>query len=326
MGRFHYTAAALCAAAAMLAGCGGSQPLIGNTGAMPQGRAISTRPDAGRSWMNPTAKREPLLYVSSSDNYQVYVYTYPKAKLVGKLVGFNLPAGLCSDGKGNVFITNYNGANIIEYAHGGTKPVATLSDPGTHPSGCAIDPTTGNLAVTGILKSVNGPSQDGAFAIFSNATGTPSLYSVPYATTEFCGYDKKGNLFVDGMGWGEEPRFVLSELRKGQTSAETVSLDNSPGGPGAVQWHGKTLSIGDTYAQINQYAIKAGSGTQVGSVKVNSRMGQFWIQGSRVIVPTYLGYNPPVQVYTYPGGAGPIKTITDPQSPYGVTVSLPPSN
>ncbi len=325
MARSHYPAAALCVAATMLAGCGGSQPLIGNSGAMPQGRAI-TRPDAGRSWMNPTMKREPLLYVSSSDNYQVYVYTYPKAKLVGKLVGFNFPAGLCSDRNGNVFITNYNGANIIEYAHGGTKPVATLSDPGTHPSGCAIDPTTGNLAVTGILNSVNGPSQDGAFAIFTKATGSPSLYSVPYATTEFCGYDNKGNLFIDGMGWGEDPRFVLSELRKGQTSAETVSLDNSPGGPGAVQWHGQTLSIGDTYAQIYQYAIKGGSGTQVGSVDVNSRMGQFWIQGSRVIVPTYLGYNPPVRVYTYPGGAGPIKTITDPQSPYGVTVSLPPSN
>ncbi len=276
--------------------------------------------------MNPVAKRKPLLYVSSSDNYEVYVYTYPEAKLVGKLAGFNFPAGLCSDSKGNVFITNYNGANIIEYRHGGTKPVATLSDPGTHPSGCAIDPTTGNLAVTGVLKSVNGPSQSGAFAIFSKATGTPNLYSVPYATTEFCGYDNKGNLFVDGMGWGEEPRFALSELRKGQTSAETVSLDNSPGGPGAVQWHGQSLSIGDTYAQIYRYAIKAGSGTQVGSVEVNSRMGQFWIHGSRVIVPTYLGYNPPVQFYTYPGGAGPIKTITDPQSPYGVTVSVPPKN
>ncbi len=43
----HYPAAALCIAATMLAGCGGSQPLIGNSGAMLQGRAIM-RPYAGQ--------------------------------------------------------------------------------------------------------------------------------------------------------------------------------------------------------------------------------------------------------------------------------------
>lgn len=39
--RLHYGAAALCVAATLLAGCGGSQPLIGNPGAIPPGRAIT---------------------------------------------------------------------------------------------------------------------------------------------------------------------------------------------------------------------------------------------------------------------------------------------
>jgi hypothetical protein len=40
------------AAAAWLAGCGESQP-IGAPGAIPQSRAIATRPERGGSWMLP---------------------------------------------------------------------------------------------------------------------------------------------------------------------------------------------------------------------------------------------------------------------------------
>ena len=281
--------------------------------------------------MTPIAKRDPLLYISVWDTGDVYVYTYPKKKLVGKLTGFATPAGLCSDSKGDVWITNYNGARITEYAHGGTQPVATLSDPDTDPNGCSVDPTTGNLAVTGFLKSINGPSQPGAFAIYSKATGSPNLYSVPFATTSFCSYDDKGNLFVDGQGWGEQPRFALSELRKGKTSAETISLNQTLYAPGAVQWHAQNLSVGDAATKmIYQFAINAGSGTQVGSVLINfdsgGQIGQFWIHRSNLIVPTWVGPEPPIRFYTYPGGAGPVKTITGPEGPYGVTVSLPPSN
>ena len=100
--------------------------------------------------------------------------------------------------------------------------------------------------------------------------------------------------------------------------------------PGAVQWHDQKLSVGDTATNmIYQFAIKRKSGTQVGSVDINfdsgGQMGQFWIDRSRLIVPTYIGPEPPVRIYTYPGGAGPVKTITGLEGPSGVTISLPPS-
>ena len=53
-----------CVAAAMLTGCGGSQPPIGAPGAMPQTSAIATHADRGKSWMLPEAKSQDLLYVS----------------------------------------------------------------------------------------------------------------------------------------------------------------------------------------------------------------------------------------------------------------------
>jgi hypothetical protein len=41
------------AAMAMLAGCGGSQPPIGASGAIPQNRAVTTRAERGGSWVPP---------------------------------------------------------------------------------------------------------------------------------------------------------------------------------------------------------------------------------------------------------------------------------
>ena len=140
-------------AVALLAGCGGSQPPIGAPGAMPQTSALATHADRGKSWMLPEAKSEDLLYVTNYSH--VSVYTYPKGKLVGILNGFGSSVGECVDGKGDVFVTNtlhlgrIPADRIVEYAHGGMKPIAELKTEHVGPVGCAFDPTTGDLAVSG---------------------------------------------------------------------------------------------------------------------------------------------------------------------------------
>lgn len=96
--------------------------------------------------MAPEAKSEDLLYVSTSGG--VAVYSYPAAVLVGTLSLLS-PAGLCADNAGNVWITGNQ--QIFEYAHGGSQPIATLDDSGYSSKGCAVDPTTGDLAVTNFV-------------------------------------------------------------------------------------------------------------------------------------------------------------------------------
>src|ERR1700734_1697106 len=112
-------ALSLGAAAALLAGCGGSQPPIGAPGAVPQRRAIATHAERGGSWMLPEAKGKDLLYVSSDSNGSVDVYSYPQLKRVGKLSRLNsAAAGECIDKMGDVFITTSNEQNsstIYEY-------------------------------------------------------------------------------------------------------------------------------------------------------------------------------------------------------------------
>ena len=81
------------------------------------------------------------------------MFAFTSAKLVGKLRGFTAPPSfVCNGTNGEVFVPYsqfYSGPIYInEYAHGDSKPLATLSDPGPgYPFACAVDPTTGNLAV-----------------------------------------------------------------------------------------------------------------------------------------------------------------------------------
>jgi DNA-binding beta-propeller fold protein YncE len=97
--------------------------------------------------------------------------------MVLQLSDSNNPFGECVDKTGDVFVAEFGGnagtAAILEYAHGGTSPIATLSDPGYHPESCSIDPTTGNLAVT---------NDDGPLGIYTGAKGDPAYYADPKAS------------------------------------------------------------------------------------------------------------------------------------------------
>ena len=88
-------AAALFVAAALLAGCGGAPA------------AVPSRQRAS-SLIGSEARGRDLLYVSS-DDCAVYVFTYPRGKLVQTLnvcnLGFGPAFGLCTDAAGDVFMT-----------------------------------------------------------------------------------------------------------------------------------------------------------------------------------------------------------------------------
>ncbi|HTA53388.1 MAG TPA: hypothetical protein VK755_01500, partial [Candidatus Acidoferrales bacterium] len=172
-----------------VAGCasGGALP---NAGGVP--REMTARGDAAS---------QALLYVSDTITGDVYVFSYPKAKLMQTLTGFTDPAGECVDKNGDVFVANTGQKNIIEYAHGGSSPKATLKDPGYFPVGCAVDPKTGNLAVTNVSPSSNAA---GNVVVYLRAKGQPTGNYKNAAMPDplLCGYDNAGNLFVDGAGQG----------------------------------------------------------------------------------------------------------------------------
>lgn len=299
-----------CVAVALLAACGGSQPPIGVPGAMSQNQ--KTAIDAGRntSWMLPEASKDDLLYVTggtpSSTEGTVIVLSYPEGKVVGMLTGLDSPIGECVDKLGNVYVAN-NGSNaIVEYAHGGTSPIRTLSDPG-HPWGCAIDATTGNLAVT---------NSSGSVAVYSGAQGSPTLYfDSSISLFLFCAYDNHGNLFVDG-----EQTDLIAELPKGKSTFTDITFNGEIAGASSMQWNdGGLVIVNDTgnrtATPVDRVHISGSTGTVVGTTYLSRHADavaayvQYWIEGTKIVGPArtggdghdYLGF------WRYPAGGASVR-------------------
>jgi hypothetical protein len=250
-------------AGALLAGCnaGSSQSMTGAVPAMLQRASHESRFDRmfaltnrahkvpvrhfdrGKSWMLPDAGKQWLLYVSdgSSGTVDVYNYRLEAGKLYGQITGFAAPYGQCVDKSGNVYIADLGSAEIYEFAHGGTKPIATAADQFGFPIGCSVDPTTGNIAVS----NFNGPSYGpGGIVIFSRGlSGTQTNYTNLNLLLAWPpAYDPNGNLFVEGV----DSTFVGTLLELAAGGSKFTLLNGLVlGFPAGVQWDGSYIVATD---------------------------------------------------------------------------------
>ena len=274
-----------------------------------------------RAWMSPDKKKKALLYISDYNNNALYVYSYPKLKPMGTVTsGLSNPDGICNDKKGNIWVDDNTSASMVQYAHGGTSPKATLSDPGTYPVGCSVDPATGNLAVSNIFQSSGGA---GNVAVYAGASGSPTYYSPSNLYfVYFVGYDNKGNLYADGEN--ESGQFELAELTKGSSSFSPVSVT---GGtihfPGNIRWDGKYITVGDQeYNDEEASAVNQLSGGAIVGTTVMS--GALDVVGYTISKKTLIGPDASaadVGFYKYPAGGSPKNTLTGFSAPYGSAIS-----
>jgi hypothetical protein len=325
---FRRSALAL-SAAAFLAGCGGSQPPIGAppvqvaTKSVRESQAIK-RDSATGSWMLPEAKNEDLLYIT---NYSyVSVLTYPEGKQVGTLNGFSSAAGECVDAKGDVFVTNDNPVALYEYAHGSTKRIATYLPEKAGSTGCAIDPATNNIAVTGSTNFVN---------IFEPGKRKPNVIEdEDEFANDLCTYDNRGDLFVGGSS-NATGGLALTELPNGTRKFTDIQIGPSIDPTQNIQWVGKNLVMVSFTGKpehkniaLVQLAINGSQATQVGTTALKRPayiILQYFITNGTVIVPNWYlhqGQHDEVLYYHYPKGGEPFKRITKKMTdPRGVAVS-----
>jgi hypothetical protein len=287
----------------MLAACGGSQPPIGAPGAMPQSRAVGQSTANGRSMNHMTGN--DLLYITGGGTNQVYVFTYPDGKLVQTLTGFENPNGECVDSSGNVYITQSTG-DIVEYAHGASSPINTFYAAYAN-YGCAVDPTTGNLAA----------ATSHAVTLWQNGQESPITYTNPnrYVYERYCGYDNGGNLFIGGDNafYGD---LDLSELPSGGSSIVNLSLDGRYNAGGQVQWDGTDVAVGCAGCKpwITRFQISGSSASNVGFTKLKlprKGFGTFWLDGSTLVLPfaTNRGGVRSFGYWNYPKGGKPTKVF-----------------
>lgn len=294
-------AAVASATLTMLAGCtgaGSQMPGLASNGAQQAALrgvlpkldastiALTTRehivPDVhlntGKSWMDPGVKDvQYLLYTSSEATGTVNVYAYraQRGHMVGQLTGFQFPYGECLDASSNVYIADFAANQIVEYAHGGTTPIKTLSDAYGYPIGCSVDPKTGDLAVSNFEGL--GKVCMGGIVIYKNASGKGKLYQDKDFNYYWPpGYDAQGNVYVEGRKKEDHGKAGLAELVSGSKRLVTISLSGAKiTYPGSVQWDGHYITATDQAYKgthvtgIYRLTVSGSQATAVGSSELS---------------------------------------------------------
>lgn len=324
-GRFSCAAGAL---VVIFGGCAGGSGQVPPAFAL-GGETLPATAARGASWMKPGAYAGALLYVSDPGAGVVNVLTYPNGKRIRKLTGFVEPRGECVDASGNVYITDEGAAHVLEYAHGGTTPIGTVDDPGQKPYDCAVNLNegnlTGNFAVVNAGTTSGGP---GSVTVYGGrVAGTYKLTN--FSSLQFLGYthqENVSNLFVDGLD--KNGKFLCAVLSPHRTKFHLVTLPQSIGAPGAIQWDGKYIAIGDQAGPsgttvIDRFSIHFGELQFVDAIPLSASVEQFFPDGSTVIGPFSTGGS--VGFWSYPAGGSPTKTLSFFVAPFGSVVSNPPS-
>ncbi len=323
-------AVAAASAIAVFSGCGASQTSL----AAAPARAVPTlsyETAPARTWRKNSTSGEDLLYISGGGAYynQVSVYTWPGGKAVYTLNGPGLAPGECVDAAGDVFVVTYPSQSaqssvIYEYAHGGSQPIATLTDPGGG-YGCSIDPTTGNLAVSNIGDDDNPYGYEyGSVAVYAKAQGNPTIY---YSRSEFhfkfCGYDDKGNLYLTAPDEYSRGQYNVVRLQRGSGSFELMNLDvklyyGYGGFVPSVQWDGKYVTVSSAAnarlgpVSIYRLRISGANAKAIGTTMLSSKNdnpsahSQSWIYGKTITGLNYYRHDTlEVSVWRYPKGGNP---------------------
>lgn len=273
-----------------------------------------------RSRIDPAAARGRLLYVADPFANAVLVYTYPQLSGAGVLTGFSSVNGVCTDRQGYVWILDTSDVAAWEFAHGGTQPISLLTpgdtsgNPGVG-SGCSISAKSGDLAVAGAGPGVT---------VFRNGQQTHATYwDFDFFQMSFTGYDKAGNLYVDGILESSFAHAIAEMPAGSSTFNQFVFTGGTIAVPAGIQWDGKYLDVGDgasgTIYQTNGSAI-------LGSVATGATcQGQFYVVPNRlrVIVPDPCSAS--TGVYAYPTGGSALKMASGgQQDPQGAAVSVAP--
>jgi hypothetical protein len=322
--------------AALLGGCAASSSQNGAPGLIPSNGATAKSLVHRNAWMSPGAANEDLLYITDG-NGEVTVYRYWQRTIVGELTNFTQPMGECVDKGGDIFIADYSAQQIVEYAHGGSKPIHIINDAPYNPYTCAVDLATGNLAVA---NAGGGLGNEGNIAVYPHASGTPRFYT-DQKLFGFQGvaYDNDGILLatngnVGSSGYSETSYFAwLPKSGKGLVDINLPGPDPSWQwrGVAGIQWDGSYWAIDGYYDGIVRDSLFNGQAYYVGTTSLEEccgAPGPYWIynntpsgQGTQIVGG--VGSEGEVYYWDYPAGGDAIHSIYHGiDDPFAVAVSL----
>jgi hypothetical protein len=303
---------------------------VGCSAAAPGGLASSTVPaahrsGAARSWIDPQASRENLAYVADALSNALFIFTYsPNAmRYVGYVALGSTPLAECVDKAQDVWVVT-SSSLLLEFAHGGTTPIATIGTGSLMPAGCSVDTASGDLAVAG--ADFNGGI--GAAFIYKKAKGVPiDVVDDQYELSD-CAYDGKGTLYADRDVTTID--LSVDVLPKGSKTFQTVTTNQTFRRPGGMQWAAPYLVVGDSDNNVAyRFTVSTNHISVADSITLEqtSRVGLFAIYRKRIVAPQSSVddvANGLLSIYHYPQGGTRISTIGGMSLPVAVAISLGP--
>jgi len=262
-------------------------------------------------------KESDLLYVAA-EQYEVMVFAYHDGVIgqqVGLLENFRYPRGMCTENDGAVWITDQYQGRVTKYAHGGTQPIETIVEGGFSANDCAVDPVTGNLAVS------NAHRESGAIRIYPPRAHKATVFKFSYFQPTSLAYDSAGNLVVTG-GRGE-----LYELPYRGSQFENLSVSGGTlNGVSGIQWGNPNFLIGTSGNDgpvVDKLKVSYGVARIVGTIPLAGTVQSQYpaLRSGNLVVPDDAGDI--VRVYSLSNGKI-VSSISNLDRPWSAVVSQPP--
>jgi hypothetical protein len=165
---------------------------------------ISLSPSAGNA-VTPALRHgagcpKSVVYVIS--NYTASVQVYDRSNVTGgpcgTITGFQLPQGLFTDSKDNLWVVDAGARTISEFAPGAAMPMRALSDPNGEPSDVTVDERSGTVYVTDYKNDVD---ESTLVEVYANGANTPTgtLSDSDARNGGYDAIDNHGDLYVTFM-------------------------------------------------------------------------------------------------------------------------------
>jgi hypothetical protein len=293
---------------------------------------IVARPDVvspGRivvhPFVNVTAVKAASVKIFVSDVTIGVVNIYhPNGTLIAQLTGFNEPQGLATDAKGNLYVADTGNSRIQIYAPPYTGSPTTLSDPGEYPAGVSVLNNGKFVAVTNVMDTSGG---QGSVILYTNGTAGSPIFNSDFLEVYLCGFDAKGNLYVDGSNsFGAVEVGEIAKLTTGGTTLTTLAYNNAISFPGGVEVTTKgEIAIGDQLgAAIYSYnppkGGSLGSPVETTPLTGSSDVVTFAFKKYNKFLWTADAVNADSNKFAYPGGGSALRTIPVTGGPVGVAI------
>jgi hypothetical protein len=245
---------------------------------------------------------------------------------VGVLSGFNLPGGLASDIKGDLYVVDTLNSRVQVYAAGFASPPATLRDTGQSPLGVDSFANGAYVAVTNEFATDSGP---GSVSIFKGSTLVRKIRYSNLQYAYFCAFDGKGDLYVDGRD--TKGNVLLGEIPDATSSGSTferLTTTNTIGFATGIQvtTAGGQIAIEDAAAQVI-YTYNPPSGGSLGTPTQITPLGAsrdpYTFAFTKDMTNLYAAdktTNGGAFEYAYPTGGTAVSTIPVGDGPFGTAI------